>query len=293
MNAVYQKELRSYFANPVGSLFIALMLSAVGLFFTMTNLRAGYPLFEYALSANSGAMVFVLLMPLLAMRSFAEERHAKTDQLLYSLPVSGADVVMGKFFALATVLAVPTAVLCLFPPILSLYADAGSFGYAGAYTALFFFYLLGLVLGAVCMFLSSLAESQLVAAVTGAFTLLGIYFLPRIAAMLPATGIASVVGFLLLILVAALILYRVTGSVNLCLFSALGLCVVLLAAYLIAPDWFLGSFSSLLRALGLFELLNGVIYGGLFDLKVCVAYLSVTAFFLLLTVMVLEKRRWN
>lgn len=86
MLAIYKKELKNYFINMTGYIFIGFMLVVIGVFTTIINLMSGYPSFENALS--NVTIIFLLIVPILTMRSISEERHAKTDQLLYSLPVS-------------------------------------------------------------------------------------------------------------------------------------------------------------------------------------------------------------
>lgn len=291
MTAVYRKELRGFFTSPVGYVVIALFLAVIGVCTRLLNLKSGgYPMFEYSLTGSAAGMMYVFLIPILAMRSLSEERKQKTDQLLYALPLRPADVVVGKYLAMLTVLAIPTALICLYPLILSLY---GEVEFAGAYAGIALFFLLGAALLAICTFLSSLTESQLVAAVVGAVTLFGLFALPTLASLLPSTTIASVLGFLVLIALAALLVYRLLADVNLTLILSLILCLILTAFYLLLPEAFEGSFASLLRAVSLFSLADTAILGRFFDLTAVVLYLSVTVSFLFFSVLVMEKRRWN
>ena len=80
MYAIYKKELKNYFINMTGYIFIAFMLAITGIFTTIINLMSSYPTFETVLSNIT--IVFLLIVPILTMRSIAEERHSKTDQLL-------------------------------------------------------------------------------------------------------------------------------------------------------------------------------------------------------------------
>ena len=119
MISIFKKEFRSYMNNVTGSVFIAFLLLFAGLYTTAINLRGGYTSFEYVLSNIT--IVFLLLAPLLGMRSFAEEKRSKTDQLLYSLPMSVTQIVLGKYFAMLAVFAIPVLIMGLFPVILSLF----------------------------------------------------------------------------------------------------------------------------------------------------------------------------
>ena len=94
MIAILKREWKSYFQNITGWLFIAAVLALYGLYFLAYNLRAGYPYVSYTLSAIS--FIMLIAVPILTMRTFAEERRQKTDQLLYALPVGMSEIVFGK-----------------------------------------------------------------------------------------------------------------------------------------------------------------------------------------------------
>ena len=101
MLAVYKKELKTYFTSVIGYLFISFILVLIGIYFTSYNIGAAYPKFEVTLSA--GTFVFLIAVPILTMRILAEERRQKTDQLLFTSPVSIGRIVMGKYLALVTI----------------------------------------------------------------------------------------------------------------------------------------------------------------------------------------------
>ena len=101
MTAIYKKELRSYFCNMTGAIFIAFLLLIAGIMSVMYNFKGLYPNFEYSLSDTG--FIFLLIVPILTMRIVAEEKHSRTDQLLYSLPLKVTDVVLGKYLAIVTV----------------------------------------------------------------------------------------------------------------------------------------------------------------------------------------------
>ena len=86
MKAIFNREFKSYFTSMIGPVFVAALVLVTGIYFMVYNMSYGYPYFAYTLSAS--AIVFVLTVPLLTMRSFSEERHSKTDQLLLTSPVS-------------------------------------------------------------------------------------------------------------------------------------------------------------------------------------------------------------
>lgn len=186
MNAVMRRELRSCYTGMTGYLTAALLLFFGGIFTMAICLRQGSAKFEYVLSNLS--FVLLLLVPILTMRSIAEERRQKTDLLLYSLPISMTDVVLGKFFALLTVLAAPTLILCFYPLILSSY---GNVNLGICFISILAFLLLGAALISVGIFISSLTENQLVAAVLSFLALLLNYYLTALSSYVSVGWIAS------------------------------------------------------------------------------------------------------
>ena len=149
MLAIYKRELKSYFHSMTGCVFIAFLVMFTGIYFMAYNLNAGYPYFSYTLSGS--LIVFLVGIPLLTMRSFSEERKTKTDQLLLTAPVSLTKVVLGKYFAMVTVLAVPNVIFCLFPLLIKL---QGTAYLLVDYSSIAVFFLLGCVYLAIGMFMS-------------------------------------------------------------------------------------------------------------------------------------------
>ena len=116
MLAIYKRELKSYFQSMTGPVFVAFLIGFTGIYFMAYNMMSGYPYFSYSLSG--ALIVFLVGVPLITMRSFSEERKNKTDQLLLTAPVSLGKVVLGKYFAMVTVIAIPNLVFCVFPLII-------------------------------------------------------------------------------------------------------------------------------------------------------------------------------
>lgn len=160
MIAIFKREWKAYFQNIIGWLFIAAIIALYGLYFLVYNLRSGYPYISYPLS--SIAFILLLAVPVLTMRSLAEERHSRTDQLVLTAPISVGKLVLGKFLAMAAIFSVAMAVICISPLILSAY---GTVPMGESYVAILGFWLYGLACIAVGMFLSSITESQVIAAV--------------------------------------------------------------------------------------------------------------------------------
>ena len=288
MSAIFKREFRSYFINMSGALFISVLLLFTGIFVTAVNLRGQFAAFEYAL--ENVIIVFLLIVPILAMKSIAEDKRAKTDALLYSLPLRLSSIVLGKYFAMLAVFMIPTALMALYPLILNRFAE-GTVNFASAYASLFGFILLGAALIALCMFMSSLTESQVIAAVIGFAAVLLLYFMNAIASMIPGTALVSLFCFLTIEVLASLVLYYLTKNVGISITIGavfVGLTVLL---YVLNSTMFEGSFAMILTQFALFERFFDFTYG-IFNLKDVVFYLSFSAFFVFLTVKSLEKKRW-
>lgn len=183
MFAIYKKELRSYFHSFIGFLFIGVSLFFIGLYYFVYCLLYGYPYFSYVV--NSVIILFMLTVPILTMRIMAEERRSKTDQLILTAPITVGKIVMGKFLALLTILAVPTAISAVYPLIMTRY---GSVPLGESYLAVLAFFLYGMVCIAIGILVSSLTESQVIAAVLSFVLLFLGYMMPSLCSLLSSTG---------------------------------------------------------------------------------------------------------
>lgn len=183
MIAIYKRELKSFFHSFVGWLFIAATLFMMGIYFTVFNMVAGYPTISYVL--QSIVFLFIITIPILTMRSLSEERKYKTDQLILTAPVSVGKIVMGKYFALVTVLAIPTVIIGLTPFALM---QAGEFQLGISYSSLLGFFLYGCLALAVGLFLSSLTESVVIAAVLTMVVLFLGYIMSGLCNILSSSG---------------------------------------------------------------------------------------------------------
>ncbi len=183
MIAIYKRELKSYFCSFLGCLFIGVMLFLMGIYFSVYNLFMGYPYIGYALS--SIVFLFLVGIPILSMRILAEERHQKTDQLILTAPVGVGSIVIGKFLALATIFAIPAGIISIYPLILSLF---GTIAFGETYVAVLGFFLYGLACIAIGVFVSSLTESQVIAAVITFGVLFLGYVMSGICNMISTTG---------------------------------------------------------------------------------------------------------
>lgn len=183
MFAILKREFKSYFQNIIGWLFVAVILAVFGLYFYAYNLSGGYPYLSYNFSAIS--FIMLIAVPILTMRSFSEDRKNKIDQLVLTSPVSVGKIVFGKFLGMAAVFTIDILVMCLVPLILSIF---GTNPFAENYVAILGFWLYGCAFIAIGMFISSLTESQVIAAVLSFVVFFMGYMMNSIESLISANG---------------------------------------------------------------------------------------------------------
>lgn len=288
MIAVYKKELRSYFTSMIGYSAITMILVMAGIFIKIVCFDNGIPMMEYALPTIS--MILLLAVPIITMSSFAAEKQTRTDQLLYSLPVSTASIVAGKYFAMLTVFAVPTLILGLVPAILTLYGEVNLFA---TYSALLVFFLLIASMTAICMFASTLTDTPITAAVLGAAVLVAMYYSTTLTSIIPKTEIASFIAFLVLGALISLAVYVFVRDFYIAAGVAAVLEIGVAAVYYFNSSLFLGLIQRAVSAFSLFDRFDIAVRSQILDVTTVVYYLSVSILFAFLTVQTVEKRRYN
>lgn len=172
MKAIYAKEVSQYFNTPIGYVFLGIFAFFSGLYFWMNNILFGTT--DFYGFFNGLLTILIIIVPILTMRSFSEERKSRSDQLLLTAPVSVWDIILGKFLAALTVFALALAVTLIYPLILAFMGGSVDWGVLfGSYVG---YLMLGIVFIAVGLFVSNLTESQVVA-VIGTIGLLLIFVL--------------------------------------------------------------------------------------------------------------------
>jgi len=288
MKAIYKKELLAYFTSMIGCVFIALVTALFGIYFMVYNMNYGYQSFAYTL----GGIVFLFLIaiPILTMRSFAEERKNRTDQLLLTSPVSLPSIVMGKYLAMVTIFAVPMAISCFFPLIIKL---TGTATLLLDYSSILAFFLMGCAYIAIGMFLSSLTESQIIAAITTFIVLFLLHMWSQLMNYLPSSAIGNVIGLILILTLIVLVVYKMTANWFLAgIIEAAGVAATLIV-YFVKSSLLENLLSKALGNLSLRSVLENFTDNNLFDIKGLVYYASVIFLFIFLTVQSLRKRRWS
>lgn len=288
MLAIYKRELKSYFHSMTGCVFIAFLVMFTGIYFMAYNLNAGYPYFSYTLSGS--LIVYLVGIPLLTMRSFSEERKTKTDQLLLTAPLSLTKVVLGKYFAMVTVLAVPNVIFCLFPLLIKL---QGTAYLLVDYSSIAVFFLLGCVYLAIGMFMSSLTESQIIAFISTFGILLLLYLWDGILSFLPGSALSGMIGILLILTLIVVYIYHMTKNWMLAAgIEAVGIAAALIV-YFVKSSLYENLLTKLLGRLALADVFMNISSSNIVDVSGLLLYVSILIIFVFLTIQTIQKRRWS
>lgn len=287
MTAVWKHELRSSIHSLSTWLYGAFMLAFIGVGAMMYNIEGAVANFEYVLWFVRIGLVFIV--PVLTMRTLAEERKQKTDQLLYALPLKLWHIIAGKYLALLVIFAVPLVIVAFYPLVFSQY---GEVYLLTAYGSLLAFFVMGAALLAVGMFASSLTENQGFAAGIAIVALLLNFYSVSLAEEVSATAFGSFAVLLLLILLLGVVIHHLTGNETVGFIVSIVLMLACGVVYFIDSTKFEGLVPTIMEKLSLFERFTPFV-NGVFDVTALVYYLTVAAFFLFLSVRSLEKRRYN
>ncbi len=287
MIAVLKHELRNYFHSLTAYLFCAFLLVFVGIGAMLYNIQSAMANFELVLAFICIGMV--VIVPVLTMRVLSEEKKQKTDQLLYSLPINGAQIVLGKYLALLIIFLIPMCIISVYPLI---FAQFGEVYLLTSYGSLLAFYIMGAAMIAIGTFISSLTENQGFAAGIAITVLLVNYYSVTLAEYVSATAMGSLVALGVVVFIAAVVVKHITRNEKLAYGIGIAGIAVLCATYIADSSKYEGLLAKVMSQLSLFERFYTFV-NGVFDITSIVFYLTVIIFFLFLSVQSLEKRRYN
>ena len=288
MTAIMKRDFRSYFNSMTGYIYVACIVLVTGIYFMAYNLVYGHPYF--AMVVNAIPLIYSVGIPILTMKSFAEERRTKTDQMLLTYPVPVGQIVLGKFFAVMGVVLIPILISCICPIIISLCGT----GHPGTdYASLLAFYILCGMYVSIGLFVSSLTENQIISAVISFVALMILYLWDSLVDYIPTKPVANFVGVIIIAIIITLIVYSLSKNRLLTLIVAVVLVGADVIAYLIKPILFFGFLKELFGTFSCVSVLTNFTTYSVFDIGGLFLFLSITAMFLFLTCQVIQKRRWN
>ena len=286
MLAVYTREIKSFFKSFTGYITIAFFLLFAGIFVTVSNLFVGSSSIEASYTGT--ILVYLFAIPILTMKTMSEEKRAGTSILLRSLPLSTTDYILGKYFAVITMILIPTAVIFSYTLILSFYGSVNLFSAISGTTALF---LCGCALAAIGLFISSLTSNMVTSAIFCFGAMLLVYFMPALTMLLPATALGALVTFTLLILLIGILVYKMTNGISYALGFVFSAELILLAIYFIRSEWLEGSVRRLFSLLSVTNRVEIFTSSAILDLSALLYFISVAFVFVFFTVQSAEKAR--
>ena len=269
MSAVFKREFRSYFNNLIGYVFLGALFCIIGFLTLIENLISGYAQFEYNLGYAS--LFFIILIPILATRTMCDDKRQHINQLLYSLPIRSLSIVLGKYLAIVAVIGIGCVGIAVVPLIL---ASFGTLAMRTVFSSLFAFFLLASLLAAICMFVSSLVGSQIIATLVGILSCAVLYLISLIVSSIPSGALASFALFIVLVLLVAGVAYFLSRNALVTVgTAALGI-IPLSVAYIRNPSSFEGKFAKTVSYIAVFDRFYTFLNGS-FDLTAVVFFLSI------------------
>lgn len=287
MTAILKKELRNYFNTVIGWGFLGFFVLMTGYFFVAQNVITGN--INYNDTMASSISMFMILIPVLTMRLFSEERRQKTDQLLYCSPVSIKSIVAGKFAAASLLFLCGIIITFVFPIMLNGYGDVDP---GLTFAGLIGFFMLGMCIISVGIFISAITDNQIVSAIATFAASFLLLMMDNIASSAPMTVIASIIFAIIIVTIIALVVYNSTKNfIVSAIFAVIGY-VIVIVLYLINANIYDGL---IINVLSWFSVLNRYenFYIGIISVSDVIYYVTFTFAFLYLSVNVIEKRRWN
>ncbi len=288
MFAIYKKELLQYFTSMIGFVFLSFFLVILGIYFWFSNIAGASGNFEQTL--GNVTFLFIILMPIITMRVIAEENRQKTDQLLLTSPVSVTKVVWGKFLAIVSLYAAIVLVISTYPLFFKNYNN--EIFLSSAYSGIIGFFLLGCAYIAIGMFLSSLTESQLIAAVLSFIVMIITYIMPTLTGMLPSDGKSQViivaVVWILVCVASYSAMKNVFVSVLLAIFGEGAVFII----YGMNPKLYDSLIVKILNAFSVAARYDDFTLG-ILEVNSIVYYLSIILIFVYLTIQMINRKRFN
>jgi ABC-2 type transport system permease protein len=288
MLAVLRRELKAYFTSPLGYVFVGFFILIAGVFFAISNLLSGSPVYTGVLSNLT--FIFLFLVPILTMRLFSEEMRQKTDQLLITSPLSITGVVMGKYLAAVGVFVITLLVTALFPVIMSFFALLGLAWWEilGGYIG---FLLMGAAFISIGLFFSSVTDNQLIAAMETFAAVLLIWILDYVSQSVPSTNVSGLIFMALGGVGLVALVWFSTRNTIAAVISLVAAAAAVALLYVFVPSLFPGLIGKVLSWFSLVKRYND--FGnGVLSLGPIVYYLSFSGAFVFLTIRMIDKRRW-
>ena len=287
MMAIFKKELRAFFLNPAGYIFMGLFLFLSGLLFVRGNLMTGSNSITDFL--DNILFVFLFVIPILTMRLLCDEKRLKTDQLLLTSPLRIVDIVLGKFFAALIFFIITLSFTFIYPIIIGIHGDLDFWetvcGYLG-------FILLSSSFISIGLFISGTTDSQIISAIITFVVLFIVWLMTMIQQVVPVDLFSGVLFTVFLLIGITILLYLATKNRFITIITLIIGLIVILFLYVLSKEIFIGFIIKFLDWFSLIKRFNSFSMGVL-KLSDSIYYISFTSFFIFLTIQLIQKRRWS
>ena len=284
MLAIYKKELRAYFNGMTGWLFLFFFFLVVAIYSYVYNVMSRFPEFEYVLYSIS--LMFTLLTPMVTMRVLAEEAKQKTDQLLLTSGVSAEKIVTAKFLATGTLLVIAMAISSVYPLVLSLF---GNVNFKTAYSAIIGFMFMGFAYFSIGIFISSITESQALAAIATFVVTLLTWLSSSLAGLFDASARTAWTVFAVILLIVSILVQLLVKKVLVTAIFTVLTQGALALVFFLKPALFEGSVSAVFDWLSVAKRFDNFNYG-IFDVTALVYYACIVLLFWFLTVRSVKQK---
>jgi len=279
--------MHTYFTTFAGYLFMAAILLVCGIYCFMYNFYYGYASFEQ--SINYVPFFFVFLIPVISAGVFTDEKRQKTEQLLYTLPYTSTQIVVGKYLALLSMLFIPLFVVGAYPLVMNMYGDVNL---GSAYCNILIIFLLGAALLAICMFISSLTENIIVSAVVCFAINFVLYQMSNFEQALTESIKNSYLAFILIGIAFGIFIWFMTKNIYVAIIPTVIVVIVCTLLKNLGGTLLAGKINLVMNSVAIFTRIT-YFMSGIFDLTAVVFYLSIVILFVLFTIFTFERKRWN
>ena len=285
MLEIIKRELFSYFATMTGWIFIGLFVLISAVYFLIINVLGFLP--DYNVTLHNKILMFMILIPALTMRFFTGEVRQSTDRLLFTLPVSPGEIILGKFFGGVLLFLSALAITVIFPVILSFYGTLPIAQIAGTFMGFAF---VGCSFIAVGLLISSLSNSQIVSAIATFCALLLLFLVEVIALGLPSGEVASVIYAFSVVAAVTGLIYMLTKNFYITMtVGSLGSFLVALT-YFTINEMYTGLMATSLRGLSIMSRFDNFARG-ILNISDIVFYITFSTALVVITIVVAEARR--
>lgn len=289
MNIILAKEIKTYLRSGYGTIFMTIYLFIFGLYFIFMNI---YPTPNSVISAtiNNMIFIFILLFPMITMKSFAEEKNNKTDQLLFTSPISLPNIILGKYIAAFILLLATLSVTFLHVLIINFFTE--NLGLNTILTSYLGFLLICSAFIAIGIFISAISQNQIIAGISSLGISIILFITSSISDVIPRDSLSGLIFAIVCIVGACLGLYWLLKNIWISLISSILLISVAIWTYVKNITFFEGIIQKTIKVLSITKYSNDY-FIGIISLSSIVYYLSIVFLFLFFTYVLLDKKRWS